>query len=80
MGASLVAMIRSVIVYDFDRERRAVPPAKTDAPLLVDADAVLARPIATQLLQPIPWRHTEFLEGKCRVEEQELTTHDAVER
>jgi hypothetical protein len=73
-------MIRSVIVYDFDRERRAVSPAKTDAPLLVDADAVLARPIATQLLQPIPWRHTEFFEGKCRVEEQELTTHDAVKR
>jgi hypothetical protein len=73
-------MIRLVIVYDFDRERRAVPPAKADAPLLVDAYAVLARPIATQLLQPIPWRHTEFLEGKCRVEEQELTTHDAMER
>jgi hypothetical protein len=73
-------MIHSVRVCDFDRERRAIAPAKADAPLLVDADAVLARPIAPQRLQPIPWGDAEFVEGKRGVEKQQLSTHDPVQR
>ena len=62
-----------MIVYDFDRERRTVAPAKADAPLLVDADAVPARPIAPQLLQPIPQGDAEFLKGKRRAVSRSAT-------
>ena len=35
-------------------------PSKTEAPLRVDPDAVLSRPVALQLLQPVIRRNSEI--------------------
>jgi hypothetical protein len=43
-----------VVIGNFNIERISVPPAETDSPLVVYADAVLARPIAPKRLQSIP--------------------------
>jgi hypothetical protein len=43
----------SMIVNNLDIERSRVFPAKTDAPLIVDTDAVLSGPAAAQGVQPI---------------------------
>jgi hypothetical protein len=43
----------SVIVHDLDILWPAIGPNEADAPLVVDANAVLSRTIPFQLLQPI---------------------------
>jgi len=45
----------SVIIDDFDvhRARRSIRPLKTDAPLIIDADAVLPLPIALEGFEPV---------------------------
>jgi hypothetical protein len=35
-------------------------PAKTDMPLVIDADAMLPLAIACKFLQPIPWWNTQI--------------------
>ena len=45
--------VSSVVVNDRDVIRVAIAPDKAHAPLVVDADAVLAGPVAAQLLQAI---------------------------
>jgi hypothetical protein len=40
-----------VVVHDLDLEGVAVSPDKADAPLVVDANAVLPRPVVLQRLQ-----------------------------
>jgi len=45
----------SVIVDDLDVVRVSVSPPKADAPLIVDADAVLALSITAQCLEPSGW-------------------------
>jgi len=44
-----------VIVDNLDVVGVAVSPAETDAPLVVNPDAVLTRTIPAQLLEPIAW-------------------------
>jgi hypothetical protein len=55
-----------VVVYNLDVERIAIPPNEARPPLIVDADAVLSRPIAGQRLQVIGWRLPKILEFGCR--------------
>jgi hypothetical protein len=64
-----------VVVDDFDVCGVVASPHKADTPLLVDTNAVLSGPIATQFLQPIgggdleisqrcgPVQHPEFPQG-----------------
>lgn len=40
----------------------ALLPAKADAPLRVDAYAVLALPVTMQLFQPVPRRHAQRID------------------
>src|SRR5260221_60844 len=47
-------------------------PAKTDAPLVVDADTILAVPIAFQRFKPVARRHGHFADSHCSVKLQEL--------
>ena len=48
-------------------------PAKTDAPLIVDPDAVLAGSIALQSLQSIARWHTQIVQAARDIELPELT-------
>jgi len=56
----------SVIVSDLDVDRagRAFRPLKANPPLVIDADAVLALPIALQSFQPIARQSGEVFEGR----------------
>jgi hypothetical protein len=46
MSVIVISPIPSVIIYDFHVVGVAVSPGKADAPLPVDADAVLSGPVA----------------------------------
>jgi hypothetical protein len=52
---------RSVIVNHLDIVGVAVAPGETDAPLVIDADAVLPCPVATQSFQPVARRRPEVI-------------------
>ena len=69
-------MIPSVIVHDLNVRGPNFSPYEADAPLVVDADAVLTLPVVFQRLQVIPrWR---LQEGQClrRVNLGELALGD----
>jgi len=44
-----------MVIDDLDLLGRTITPNETDSPLIVDSDAVLTFPIATQFLQPVSW-------------------------
>ena len=62
----------SVVVDEFDIFRTSISPDKTDTPLCVHADAVLASAVSRQPLQPIAWRNSEILYDVGGVNELEL--------
>ena len=64
-----------MIVYDLNLFRVSIAPHKADAPLVIDADAVLAGPVAAQLLQPVAGRHAEVVQLLSRVDHDELPQH-----
>ena len=47
-----------------DRAGRAVGPLKADPPLVIDADAVLALPIALQCFQPVARQGSEIFQAR----------------
>jgi hypothetical protein len=68
-----------VVVRDLDLVRVPVLPPKTDAPLIVDADAVLPPSVTAQFLQAIPWRTSQVRQGLSRVEDEEFTKRGSLE-
>jgi hypothetical protein len=46
----------SMVVGDLDAVRGTITPDKAQPPLVIDADAVLALPVALQSLKAVPWR------------------------
>jgi hypothetical protein len=50
-----------MVIHDLHIVRSGECPTETDPELIVDPDAILARPVAPQRLQPIPWRHAKIL-------------------
>jgi hypothetical protein len=56
-----------VVVDDLDILSIPLSPPKTDPPLIVDADAVLPRTIARQLLQAIARRTPKVFQGFSRI-------------
>ena len=68
-----------VIVDDLNLVGIAIPPAKADAPLLVNANTVLAGSIAPELLQSITRRHAEVAELLGRVHRHKFPQHRALE-
>ena len=44
-----------------------IHPAKTDAVLVINADAMLSLSIPFQGLKPVSWGNLEFMEGDHRV-------------
>jgi hypothetical protein len=51
-----------VIINDLDLAPVAIMPYKTDPPLVVDSNAVLALPIADELLEPVSRGNPEILQ------------------
>ena len=62
-----------MIIRDFHVVSVAVFPTETDAPLLVDANAVLAVTVAPESFQTISGGNTEVLQVGGRVQHQEFT-------
>jgi hypothetical protein len=58
----------SVIVRDFDIQCVATEPGEANAPLLIDADAVVAFSIALEELELIGHRDRQILEVVCSVQ------------
>src|SRR4051812_29483815 len=67
-------MYSSVIIDNLDvrRARRPIWPFKTDAPLIVDADAVLPLPIALQRFEPVARQRRQIMKDVRRFETIEL--------
>ena len=61
-----------MVVDDLDIPGFVVAPCKTDAPLVVDTNAMLSLSIALQRLQAIAGRYTQIIEPRCRVDGQDL--------
>src|SRR3954467_14022203 len=61
-----------MIIDDLDVFRAIIDPIKANAPLPVDADAVLTRAIALQQFQSVAWRLAQILNLHCRIEQQQL--------
>lgn len=56
-----------MIIYDFDFVRVPVFPDEADAPLVIDADAVPARPIALEGFEAVARRHPHVIQFlRCR--------------
>jgi hypothetical protein len=62
----------SVVVNDLDVSSPRGSPAEADPPLIIDPDAVLPRPIAAELLEPIPGRHAQIIKCLRRIDDQQL--------
>lgn len=61
-----------MVINDFDVKHVAVLPSEADAPLLVDADTVLARAIAFEGLQLIRWGDHQIAQIRSAVEVLQL--------
>jgi hypothetical protein len=64
-----------MIVNKLDLIRIAIPPAQADAPLIIDANTVLARSVAFEFLQAVAGRDSQVFELLGRVNEPELPQH-----
>ena len=67
-----------MVVNDFNTVGVALTPGKADAPLAVDADAVLTGPVAFQGLQAISRRNAQVIQRNCIVQNFELAHCDAL--
>jgi hypothetical protein len=61
-----------VVVHDFHIPRRAFAPLEAYPPLIIDADAVLAAPIAVQSFAPIARRNSQILKLLGRIHREKL--------
>jgi hypothetical protein len=68
-----------VVVGDLDIVRIAGVPPETDAPLVIDPNAVLARSVAHQLLQPVARRDPEVGEFHGGVQLPQLPQGDPLQ-
>ncbi len=51
-------------------------PFEANAPLIIDANAILTGPIASQLLQAISRRHSQVLQGHGAIEHSQFAQRD----
>ena len=56
-----------MVVANFDVERVAIDEPKTNTPLVIDGNRVLALPIILQRVQPISWWHSEVVKLRCQI-------------
>lgn len=62
----------SVVIHYFHIDRPFVCPDKADAPLVVDANAVLALAIPQQHFQPVARRTTQEIQRRCGLQLNQL--------
>ena len=62
-----------MIVSDLNVVGMTAVPDKTDSPLFIDSNAMLAQPIALQFLKAASWWNTQFLDVYRRIQHQELS-------
>jgi hypothetical protein len=68
-----------VVVRDRDVVGIAGVPPEADAPMVVDANAVLASPITHQPFQPIARRHAEVAELYGGIQLSQLPQHNSLQ-
>jgi len=68
-----------VIVHDFDFVGITLAPLKADAPLVVDADTVLAIPVTVQRFQPITRTRRQVAQFRCAVQLPQLSSGDLLD-
>lgn len=71
--------VTSVIVHDLDVPDVSTRPAKADAPLIIDSDAVLPLASSLQCLQAVAGWKPEILQAAGLVKIKELSASDALE-
>lgn len=65
-----------VVIDDFDLMSGTVLPDKTNAPFLIDTDAVLTLAISAEPLEVISRRQAQVLEGSCCVQILQLARRE----
>ena len=73
-------IVSSVIVDDLYIERIASMPTKTNAPLIIDTDAVLPFASSLQGFEPVAGWHSKVIQPPCLMKVQELPSSDPLER
>jgi hypothetical protein len=61
-----------VIIDNLDIMRVTIAPLKTDAPLIVDADAPLPLTVGMKLFKPIRRRHSQIRESRRAIQHSQL--------
>ena len=69
----------SVVVHQFHLIGVTGPPDKTQSPLVVDADTVLALPITGEGLQSIARRHPKIVQVPSIVEDHEFLLRSSLD-
>jgi hypothetical protein len=72
-------LLSLVVVADLDVVRTVRPPDETETPLVVDPNAVLSIPVASQALQAVPRRAPQVIQGVRRVQEKKLPVRLALD-
>ncbi len=67
-----------MIVDNLDVEGVTIAPDKTDPPLVVDANTVLARTIAGQTFQAIARRNVQIVQSGRAVKHSQLASGDSL--
>jgi hypothetical protein len=68
-----------MVVYDFDFMGVLIDPTKADAPLVVDADAVLAAAVTLEGFQAVAGRETHDVESVGGIELEKLSSGRALD-
>ena len=61
-----------MIIHNLHVVSIIVQPLETDAPLMVNTNAVLAFPVSAKGLQPVPWRSAQVIETRRKVKLREF--------
>ena len=56
-----------MVIADFDIVGIAIDEAEADTPLLVDCYGVLALPVASESVEPVPGRSLQVVEPSCEI-------------
>lgn len=59
--------------------RIAVLPSEADAPLIVDANTVLPSALPSKLLESVPRRDAQIIEGLGGIDDDQFAQHGALE-
>jgi hypothetical protein len=62
-----------VVVHYLYTFRARARPAKTDAPLIIDANAVLSQPVTFQSFKSVAWRHSQVIQATGNLQLSELS-------